>query len=149
MRIKKFAAALAVAALACAAVVVFASPSITHVSSNEGKWIDGPVPGVQMIPIRGDLAKGAYAQFTKFAPGSDRGWHTHTNDVSLVVISGAYLYKDEDGKDLRVGPGEYFSIAGGHKHWSGGDAEEGCVFYQEGTKKFDLVRSEAPTGAMK
>jgi quercetin dioxygenase-like cupin family protein len=30
--------------------------------------------------------------FTKFAPGTDSGWHTHTRDISIVVLKGAYLY---------------------------------------------------------
>jgi len=28
--------------------------------------------------------------------------------------------------------------AGGTKHWSGGDAKEGALFYQEGLGKFDI-----------
>jgi quercetin dioxygenase-like cupin family protein len=53
--------------------------------------------------------------------------HTHTNDVSLVVIKGAYLYKDDVG-EKRVGPGEFLFVPGGHKHWSGGDKTEGALF---------------------
>ena len=30
----------------------------------------------------------------KFEPGFDAGMHTHTNDVWIVVIKGAYLYKE-------------------------------------------------------
>ena len=88
--------------------------------------------------LRGDPDKGSHATFTKFEPGFDAGIHTHTNDVSLVVIKGAYLYKDDDG-EKRVGPGDYLFIPGGHKHWSGGDKTEGALFYQEGPAKFDLV----------
>lgn len=150
MSLKKFAFAVVVAAFACAAIVVRAEDpkdsNVVHVSSKTGKWVEGPAPGVQMIPIRGDIKTGPYAVFTKFSKGADHGWHTHTNDVSLLVLSGAYLYKDESGKDRRVGPGEYLSIPGGHKHWSGGDAKQGCVFYNEGTDKFDLNKVEAPAG---
>jgi hypothetical protein len=160
MNLKKLAVAVVASALACTAIVVFAENptgteaakvnNVVFVSSKTGKWIDGPAPGVAMIPIRGDMKAGAYGVFTKFSPGADHGWHTHTNDVSIVVVSGAYLYKDESGMDKRVGPGEYFSIPGGHKHWSGGDAKEGAVFYNEGTAKFDLIKAEAPAaGKMK
>jgi anti-sigma factor ChrR (cupin superfamily) len=148
MSMKKFAVAVVVVAFACAAIVVRAEDpkesNVLHVSSKSGKWVDGPAPGVQMIPIRGDMKTGPYAVFIKFSPGSDHGWHTHTNDISILVVSGSYLYKDESGMDKRVGPGEYFSIRGGHKHWSGGDAKEGCVFLNEGTAKFDLNKVEAP-----
>src|SRR5690242_1834403 len=40
--------------------------------------------GVTAAPIRGDATAGAFAAFTKFPPGYDAGWHTHTNAVSLV-----------------------------------------------------------------
>jgi quercetin dioxygenase-like cupin family protein len=93
-------------------------------------------PKVSGANVWGDPEKGAYSTFTKFAPGFDAGTHTHTNDVSIVVLKGAYLYRDEAG-EKRVGPGEFLRVPGGHKHWSGGDANEGALFYQHGTGKFD------------
>jgi hypothetical protein len=56
-------------------------------------------------------------------------------------LKGAYLYRDDSG-EKRVEPGEFFRIPGGYKHWSGGDAKEGALFYQEGAGKFDLVPVE-------
>ncbi len=96
------------------------------------------MPGVSMAAVWGDAGKGAHGTFTKFAPGYDAGMHTHTNDLWLVVIKGAYLYKDDAG-EKRVGPGDFIRIPGGHKHWSGGDKTEGALFYQEGSGKFDLI----------
>ena len=94
-----------------------------------------------MAVLWGDPDKGAHATYTKFVPGYDAGMHTHTNDVWLVGIKGAYLYKDDAG-DKRVGPGEFIWIPGGHKHWSGGDKTEGAFFYEEGSKKFDLIKAK-------
>jgi quercetin dioxygenase-like cupin family protein len=94
--------------------------------------------GVSMAPIWGDAGKGAHATFTKFAPGFDAGMHTHTNDISIVVIKGAYLYKDEAG-DKRVAAGSFLRVPGGHKHWSGGDPKEGALFYEESSGKFDTI----------
>jgi quercetin dioxygenase-like cupin family protein len=96
------------------------------------------MPGVTMAVIWGDPDNGAHGTFTKFKPGHDAGTHTHTNDVWLLVLKGAYLYKDDAG-EKRVGPGEFIRIAGGHKHWSGGDPTAGALFYQEGSGKFDLI----------
>ena len=96
------------------------------------------MPGVSIAAIWGDREKGGHGTFTKFAPGHDAGMHTHTNDVWLVVLKGAYLYKDDAG-EKRVGPGEFIRIPGGHKHWSGGDKTEGALFYEEGKGKFDLI----------
>ncbi|HEY1679392.1 MAG TPA: cupin domain-containing protein [Candidatus Sulfotelmatobacter sp.] len=94
--------------------------------------------GVSSAAIWGDDQKGAHATFTKFAPGDDNGMHTHTNDVWIVVMKGAYLYKDEAG-EKRVGAGDFLRVPGGHKHWSGGDKKEGALFYEESSGKFDLV----------
>jgi len=95
------------------------------------------VPGVSRAVLWGNPDKGPYGAFTKFKAGADNGMHTHTNDVWLVVIKGAYLYKDDSG-EKRVGPGSFIRIPGKLKHWSGGDSKEGALFYEEGAGKFDL-----------
>ena len=96
------------------------------------------VPGVSRGVLWGNPERGAYGAFTKFVPGLDAGTHTHTNDVWIVVLHGAYLYRDAAG-ERRVGPREFLRIPGGLKHWSGGDANEGALFYEESSGKFDLV----------
>ena len=110
--------------------VVFASPD--QATFHEmGK-------GPSMAAIWGDVDQGAHGTYTKFAPGYDAGMHTHTNDVWIVVIKGAYLYKDAAG-DKRVGPGSFLRVPGGWKHWSGGDPQEGALFYEESSGKFDMI----------
>ena len=94
--------------------------------------------GVSMAAIWGDADKGAHATFTRFVPGFDAGMHTHTNDVWIVVIKGAYLYKDDAG-EKRVSSGDFLRVPGGHKHWSGGDKKDGALFYEESSGKFDLI----------
>jgi quercetin dioxygenase-like cupin family protein len=106
--------------------------------SAENATFKEAMPGVSIADLWGDRDKGAHGTFTKFAPGYDAGMHTHTNDVWLVVLKGAYLYKDDAG-EKRVGPGDFIRIPGGHKHWSGGDPTDGALFYQEGSGKFDKV----------
>ncbi len=113
------------------------SKEVTYVSSETATYTE-KTPGVSMAVLWGDPEKGRHGTFTKFPPGYDAGMHTHTSDVWLVVLKGAYLYKDDAG-DKRVGPGEFIRIPAGHKHWSGGDKSEGALFYQEGSGKFDLI----------
>ena len=110
---------------------------VIYVSADSATFAEA-MPGVSIAAVWGDRDKGAHGTFTKFAPGYDAGMHTHTSDVWLVVLKGAYLYKDDAG-EKRVGPGEFIRIPGGHKHWSGGDKTEGALFYQEGKGKFDLI----------
>ena len=113
--------------------VIFVSAS--HANFTE---MQGSKGGVLTATIWGDDSAGAHGTFTKFVPGYDGGMHTHTNDVWIVGIKGAYLYKDEAG-EKRVGPGDFLRVPGGHKHWSGGDKKEGALFYEESSGKFDFI----------
>jgi quercetin dioxygenase-like cupin family protein len=110
--------------------------NVIYVAADSATFKKSPAKGVSMAPLWGDPDKGAHGTYTKFDPGYDAGMHTHTSDVWIVVIKGAYLYKDEAG-DKRVGPGDFLRVPGGHKHWSGGDKTEGALFYEEGSGKFD------------
>jgi quercetin dioxygenase-like cupin family protein len=114
------------------------SKSVIYVSAAQATFKPSPRDGTSMAVLWGDPDKGTHATFTKFVPGFDAGMHTHTSDVWLAVIKGAYLYKDEAG-EKRVAAGDFLRIPGGHKHWSGGDKTEGALFYQEGSAKFDIV----------
>jgi quercetin dioxygenase-like cupin family protein len=110
---------------------------VIFVSADQANYHE-TAKGVSMAPIWGDTQQGAHATFTKFVPGYDAGMHTHTNDVWIVVIKGAYLYKDDAG-EKRVGPGSFLRVPGGKKHWSGGDAKNGALFYEESSGRFDLI----------
>ncbi len=113
---------------------------VIFVSADQAKFT-ATERGPSMVPIWGDANTGAHGTFTKFVPGFDAGMHTHTNDVWIVVVKGAYLYKDDAG-EKRVGPGDFLRVPGGHKHWSGGDKKEGAVFYEESSGKFDLIPAQ-------
>jgi quercetin dioxygenase-like cupin family protein len=115
--------------------------SVVYVAADQATFKPSPMGGVSMAVLWGDPDKGPHGTFTKFEPGYDAGLHTHTSDVWLVVIKGAYLYKDEAG-EKRVGPGDFMRIPGGHKHWSGGDKTEGALFYEEGSGKFDRIAAK-------
>jgi len=131
---------LAIMALAIVVLVgvAQAQKQVIYASSAKATYKPMPTGGASMGVLAGDPEKGAHKTFTKFEPGYDAGMHSHTNDVSIVVIKGAYLYKDEAG-EKRVGPGEFLLVPGGHKHWSGGDKTEGALFYEEASGKFDTI----------
>jgi len=96
-------------------------------------------PGVKKAVLWGDQDAGPYGAFTRFDPGLVNPLHTHTNEVRIVVLRGAYIYKPKDGKERRVGPGAYISVPAGDVHVSSGDKKEGALFYEESPGKFDLV----------
>ena len=114
---------------------------MVFVSSEEAKYKDA-IPGVSRAVISGDPDKGAYSAFTKLAPGTSHAMHTHTSELHIVVLKGAYVFKPEKGEEKRVGPGCYLSIPAGERHASGGDAKDGALFFEEGSGKFDLVPVE-------
>ena len=134
------AAILVVATLGVAQTHKASAKKVIYVSADKAEFKTMPRGDgkVTTAAIWGDQDKGAYGAYSKFVPGYDAGTHTHTNDVTIVVIKGAYLYKDDDG-EKRVGPGDFLKVPGGHKHWSGGDKTEGALFYTAGTAKFDLI----------
>jgi quercetin dioxygenase-like cupin family protein len=143
MNVKKSLIVLATAALsiAVASGVVQAQKTakkVIYVSSSSATFKTMQSGGASSATLWGDPEKGPHATFTKFEPGYDAGMHTHTNDVWISVIKGAYLYKDDAG-EKRVGPGDFLRVPGGHKHWSGGDKSEGALFYEEGSGKFDNI----------
>ena len=115
-----------------------AGGKVVFVAADQASFTDMPGGGTSMAAIWGDVNQGAHGTFTKFKPGYDAGMHIHTNDVWIVVVKGAYLYKDDAG-EKRVGPGDFLRVPGGHKHWSAGDKKEGALFYEEGSGKFDLI----------
>lgn len=96
------------------------------------------VPGASRAVLRGDPDRGEFACFTRFEPGFRVPRHIHSHDGTLVVIRGAYIYQPDDGREVRVGPGEYIVIPAGVPHATRGDPAEGALFYQEGTGAFDL-----------
>ena len=96
------------------------------------------VSGVKKKILWGNHDAGPYGAFTKFDPGLTNPLHTHTNEVRIVVLKGAYIYKPQNGNERRVGVGSYFSIPGGTVHVSSGDPKEGALFYEESPGKFDL-----------
>jgi quercetin dioxygenase-like cupin family protein len=141
MKIRTIALGLGVVLVCAASGVVWAqkAKSVVFISADKAKFVASPqATSVSMAALWGDHDKSAHGTLTKFEPGYDAGMHAHTNEVRIVVIKGAYLYKDDAG-EKRVGPGDYLSVPGGHKHWSGGDKTEGALFYEEGSGKFDII----------
>jgi mannose-6-phosphate isomerase-like protein (cupin superfamily) len=116
-----------------------ASAAVVYVSADRANYqkVEG-APQISSARAWGDSARPPFAEFVKFDPGFDAGMHSHTNVVTLVVLKGAYLYRDDNGSK-RVGPGEVLRIPAGHKHWSGGDAKEGAMFYQHMNAKMDMI----------
>ena len=99
-------------------------------------------PGVQKAALWGEAETGPYGAFTRFEPGYVNVPHTHTNEIRIVVLEGAYVYTPEEGAEIRVEAGQYFSLPGGIVHTSGADEEAGALFYESSPGGFDMVPVE-------
>ena len=95
-------------------------------------------PGASGAPVWGDMDKGPFGAFTKFVPAASFPLHTHSSDIRIVVLKGAYVYKPENGPEVRVTAGQYLFIPAGDRHATGTDAKEGAIFYMSSPGKFDL-----------
>jgi quercetin dioxygenase-like cupin family protein len=134
------------AAVAAGTLAAVAALGVAHSGDSKGPVNVDPEtatytelsPGASQSAVRGDPATGAHGAFTKFVPNFEAGLHTHTNDLRIVVVKGAYVYKPEQGDAIRVTAGQYLLIPGGVRHSTGSDAKDETVFYQEADGKFDL-----------
>src|SRR5262245_21639392 len=123
--------------LVCAATFQYAK--VVFVDSAKAAFNPALAPAASFSTSWGDMDKGPFGAFVKFEPGAKFDLHSHSSDLRMAVIKGAYLYKSAKGEERRVGPGCFFSTPGGDHHSSGGDAKEGALFYMESSGKFDLV----------
>lgn len=112
-----------------------------HVDAETAEFTE-VAPGVFKAEIWGDQETGPYGTFTRFEPGYVNTPHMHTNQIHIVVLEGAYVYTNEDGEETRVETGQFFSSPGGTLHVSGGDADEGALFYEHSQGGFDMVMAD-------
>jgi anti-sigma factor ChrR (cupin superfamily) len=114
------------------------APVILKADSLEFKEVE---PGASMATLWGNTEKGPFGAFTRFKPGFKCGLHTHSSDLRIIVIEGAYVLATAVG-EKRVVAGNYLYEPAGYEHSSSGDAKTGCLFYVEGNGKFDLKHEE-------
>lgn len=117
-----------------------AAPKATIWQAADMKWADMEgAPGVKIADLWGDHTKGAYGSLIKFPAGWSAPLHTHTHDMSIVVISGTFIHTPEGKPEVRLGPGSAMKQpGGGYKHSTACDKASECVFFAESKGAFDL-----------
>ena len=117
------------------------------VPASDLKWTEldpSGAPGVKVADVWGDHTKGAYGGFTKFPAGFTPPLHTHPHDMKIAVISGTFIHAPEGKPEVRLGPGSYLMQPGGnYRHTTSCDKASECLFFIEGSGKFDLKPVEA------
>jgi hypothetical protein len=116
-------------------------------SPGDLKWTDldpKGAPGVKVADLWGDHAKGAFGAFFKLPAGFAVPLHTHTHVMKVVFLSGTYIQAPEGKAEVRLGPGSYMMQPGGnYRHTTSCDKASECLFFVEGSGKFDLKPVEA------
>ncbi len=106
------------------------------------KWIDldpTGAPGVKIVDLWGDHAKGAFGAFVKLPAGFAAPLHTHTHPIKVVFVSGTYIQVPEGKAEVRLGPGSYMLQPGGnYRHTTSCGKASECVFFMESEGAFDL-----------
>ena len=100
-----------------------------HFASLESARFEEILPGVRRALLWGNPDRGPYAAFTRLEPNHRNPLHTHTHDISVVVLDGAYIY-EVDGQATRVEARSHVFIPGGAPHVSYADRDAGCVFFR-------------------
>ena len=112
-------------------------------TAEELKWVPAPgLEGVMQAAVFGDPTKEAHRVFYKFPVGMKAPLHTHTSGDRGVIISGNLGLAVEGAPMKKLGPGSYFSMAGGTKHVTTVEGDAPCVFYVEREGAFDVVMAE-------
>lgn len=110
------------------------------------KWTELPErKGMQFSVLSGDPAKGAYTQMRKVPAGTANPLHSHSSELKNVIISGVWFTGEDEASARDFGPGSVVLMPADWVHVSGCRPGSDCVFYQEGTGKFDFnaVAAEA------
>ncbi len=125
-----------------------AASRVVVMPAGDLKWADldpQGAPGVKIVDVWGDHAKGAFGGFVKLPAGFAAPLHTHTSDYKVVTVSGTYIQVPEGKPEFRLGPGSYFLQPGGnYRHTTSCDKASDCVFFLQSNGKFDLKPVGAP-----
>jgi quercetin dioxygenase-like cupin family protein len=120
-----------------------AAPKFKTVAASEMKWTDSAeIKGAQSVVFWGDPKKGEYGQINKWPGGTDVGWHTHTNRIHGVVVSGTLVIEPEGQPAKELTAGSYIDDPGKLKHKTSCKAGADCVFFIHQHGAFDFIPSE-------
>jgi quercetin dioxygenase-like cupin family protein len=110
------------------------------------KWTALPErPGMQFAVLTGDPKSGAYTQMRKVPAGTGNPLHSHSSNLTNVIISGVWYTGPDASSAKDFGPGSVIFMPSNWQHASGCRSNSDCVFYQTGTDKFDFKPVSSPT----
>ena len=127
--------------LALAAPVLLAAGGATVVTkSSELQWKDLG-NGISAATVSGDMGKGASRFFLKYPPGLTTPRHHHDTDHYVTLISGA-LTLTVDGKDHKLGPGDYFALTNKATHVAKVEGKDPAVMFIQADGTWNVVMEQ-------
>jgi quercetin dioxygenase-like cupin family protein len=138
---------------ACLLAPIFAQESVSQqeskaplmVSFTDLKWVDLPErKGMQFAVLSGDPKTGAYTQIRKVPAGTDNPLHSHSSEITNVIISGIWYTGSNLTSAKDFDPGSVITMPADWVHVSGCRPGNECVLYQQGKGKFDFKPAAAP-----
>lgn len=91
--------------------------------------------GVMIAEVRGESFSGPWSGFVRFPAGSKSAVHTHSSDMTVVIIKGTWRYGPSTEQEKSYGPGSYVLIPAELPH-SNSQPEE-VVMFVEQSGRFD------------
>jgi quercetin dioxygenase-like cupin family protein len=133
-------------AAAAALAYVAATPAATEgkkmplmVAFTDLKWTELPErKGMQFAVLSGDPKVGQYTQLRKVPAGTDNPLHSHSSELTNVIITGVWYTGVDAASANDFGPGSVVMMPANWVHVSGCRAGSDCVFYQDGKGRFDF-----------
>ena len=99
--------------------------------------LEGMPPGIEIAPLRGDLAKGGGEVLLRLPPNYTVSNHSHTSDELYVWLKGSFTYIAADGTQQDLDPPAYISLPGNTPHAIKCHSEP-CILYVKYGRPFDL-----------
>jgi len=143
---------LTIAVGACLCVPMFAQEVASRqqskqplmISFTDLNWVELPErKGMQFAVLSGDPKTGAYTQIRKVSAGTDNPLHSHSSEITNVIISGVWYTGPNSTSARDFGPGSVITMPADWMHVSGCRPGTQCVLYQEGKGKFDFKPAPA------
>jgi len=144
---------LVIVAVACLLAPIFAQENVSQqegkapfmVSFTDLKWVELPDrKGMQFALLSGDPKTGAYTQIRKVPAGTDNPLHSHSSEITNVIIRGIWYTGSNSNSAKDFGPGSVITMPANWVHVSGCRPGSECVLYQQGKGKFDFKPAAAP-----
>jgi quercetin dioxygenase-like cupin family protein len=101
--------------------------------------------GIELGKAWGDPDKGEFGMIVKYRAGAERGWHSHSSPIHLVMISGTLVFEGEGTAPQELGPGSGVTEPAKIKHNARCKEGADCVFVISGTKRYDFLPAKEKT----